>query len=183
MSQKPSNKLKMIEGFISEHYDLRYNTISNMVVYKGKADRDFSPLNESNIYRMMHLNDLKVSFQQISILQNSDFVSRYNPITNYFKRIGSLWDSAVHGDYLAYLVGFIAIERKKDFINHLKKWMIRSIVCCHDASYNKQALILIGEKQNTGKSSFIRFLYSRCTHSSRELERLRIERMKRNDHQ
>lgn len=74
MAQKPSSKLKMIEGFISEHFDLRYNTISNMVEYKGKAERDFSPLNESNIYRMMHLNDIKVSLQQISILLNSDFV-------------------------------------------------------------------------------------------------------------
>ncbi|NJN28411.1 MAG: virulence protein E [Cyclobacteriaceae bacterium] len=130
-----------------------------MVEYKSKAENEFSPLNESNIYRMMHLNDIKVSLQQISILLNSNFVPRYNPITNYFKRIGSLWDSAVHGDYLAYLAGFIAIERKKDFINHLKKWMIRTIVCCHDASYyNKQALILVGERQNSGKSSFMRFL-------------------------
>ena len=159
MAQKPSNKLKMIEGFIAEHFDLRYNTISNMVEYKGKDDRDFSPLNESNIYRMMHLNDIKVSLQQISILLNSDFVPRYNPITSYFIRIGSLWDSTVHGDYLAYLAGYIAIERKKSFINHLKKWMIRTVVCCHDAAYyNKQALILVGERQNSGKSSFMRFL-------------------------
>jgi predicted P-loop ATPase len=159
MAQKPSSKLKMIEGFISGHFDLRYNTISNMVEYKGKSDRDFSPLNESNIYRLMHLNDIKVSLQQISILLNSDFVPRYNPITNYFKRIGPLWDNTVHGDYIAYLGDFIAIERKKDFVNHLKKWMIRTIVCCHDASYyNKQALILVGERQNSGKSSFMRYL-------------------------
>jgi predicted P-loop ATPase len=107
----------------------------------------------------MHLNDIKVSLQQISILLNSDFVPRYNPITNYFKRIGPLWDNTVHGDYIAYLGDFIAIERKKDFVNHLKKWMIRTIVCCHDASYyNKQALILVGERQNSGKSSFMRYL-------------------------
>jgi len=50
MAQKPSSKLKKIEGFISEHFDLRYNTISNMMEYKSKAERDFNPLNESNIY-------------------------------------------------------------------------------------------------------------------------------------
>jgi hypothetical protein len=112
MAQKPSSKLKMIEGFISGHFDLRYNTISNMVEYKGKSDRDFSPLNESNIYRLMHLNDIKVSLQQISILLNSDFVPRYNPITNYFKRIGPLWDNTVHGDYIAYL-GFLLLLKEK----------------------------------------------------------------------
>jgi predicted P-loop ATPase len=86
-------------------------------------------------------------------------VPRYNPITHYFKRIEHLWDEAVHGDYLAYLVGFLDMNRKQDFINQLKKWMIRSIVCTYSATYyNKQALILVGEKQNTGKSSFIRFL-------------------------
>jgi len=159
MAQKPSSKLKMIEGFISGHFDLRYNTISNQVECKDKNEPKYSTLNESNIYRQMHLHDIKISLQQINILLNSDFVPRYNPIVNYFKRIGSLWDNAVHGDYIAFLASFLVMDRKEDFIHHLKKWMIRTIVCCHDDSYyNKQALILVGEKQNTGKSSFIRFL-------------------------
>jgi len=159
MAQKPSSRIRRFEAFIKDHYHIRYNTISNQVECKSKTESQYAPLNESIIYRQMHLNDIKVSLQQISILLNSDFVTRYNPITSYFKRIGSLWDSPVHGDYIAYLTEFIAIERKKDFINHLKKWMIRTIVCCHDASYyNKQALILVGERQNSGKSSFMRFL-------------------------
>jgi len=159
MAQKPSSRIRRFEAFIKDHYHIRYNTISNQVECKSKSESLYAPLNESIIYRQMHLNDIKVSLQQISILLNSDFVTRYNPITSYFKRIGSLWDSPVHGDYIAYLTEFIAIERKKDFINHLKKWMIRTIVCCHDASYyNKQALILVGERQNSGKSSFMRFL-------------------------
>jgi len=159
MAQKPSSRIRRFEAFIKDHYHIRYNTISNQVECKSKSESLYAPLNESIIYRQMHLNDIKVSLQQISILLNSDFVTRYNPIISYFKRIRSLWDSAVHGDYIAYLAEFVAVERKKDFINHLKKWMIRTIVCCHDASYyNKQALILVGERQNSGKSSFMRFL-------------------------
>lgn len=159
MAQKPSSRIRRFEAFIKDNYHIRYNTISNQVECKNKTESRYAPLNESIIYRQMHLNDIKVSLQQISILLNSDFVTRHNPITSYFKRIRSLWDSAVHGDYIAHLAEFIAIERKKDFTNHLKKWMIRTIVCCHDASYyNKQALILVGERQNSGKSSFMRFL-------------------------
>jgi predicted P-loop ATPase len=159
MAQKPSSRIRRLEAFIKDHYHIRYNTISNQVECKNKTESQYAPLNESIIYRQMHLNDIKVSLQQISILLNSDFVTRYNPITSYFKRIGSLWDSAVHGDYIAYLAEFVAVERKKDFISHLRKWMIRTIVCCHDASYyNKQALILVGERQNSGKSSFMRYL-------------------------
>ncbi len=159
MAQKPSSRIRRFEAFIKDHYHIRYNTISNQVECKNKTESQYAPLNESIIYRQMHLNDIKVSLQQISILLNSDFVTRYNPITSYFKRIRSLWDNKIHGDYITYLAEFIAVERKKDFINHLKKWMIRTIVCCHDNSfYNKQALILVGERQNSGKSSFMRFL-------------------------
>jgi hypothetical protein len=115
MAQKPSSRIRRLEAFIKDHYHIRYNTISNQVECKNKTESQYAPLNESIIYRQMHLNDIKVSLQQISILLNSDFVTRYNPITSYFKRIGSLWDSAVHGDYIAYLAEFVAVERKKDF--------------------------------------------------------------------
>ncbi len=117
MAKAPSNRLKKIENFLTDHFDLRYNTISNQVEYKRKNENKYNPLNESNIYRQMHLNDIKISLQQIHILLNSDFVSRYNPIINYFKRIGSLWDSNVHGDYIAYLSSFLVIERREDFIH------------------------------------------------------------------
>lgn len=159
MAQKPSSRIRNFEEFIRNHFNIRYNTISNQVECKGKNENHYSPLNESNIYRKMHLHDIKVSLQQIHILLNSDFVPRYNPIINYFKRIGPLWDSAVHGDYITFLASFLSMDRRDEFIHHLKKWMIRTIVCSHHTSYyNKQALILVGEQQNTGKSSFMRFL-------------------------
>jgi predicted P-loop ATPase len=159
MAQKPSNRLKIIETFLSEHFDLRYNTISNQVEYKYKSEGKYVPLNESNIYRKLHHHDIKASIHQIHILLHSDFVCRYNPISSYFERIGSLWDPTVHGDYIATLASYLSVKRRDQFIKHLKKWMIRSIVCSHNSSYyNKQAFILIGETQNTGKSSFMRFL-------------------------
>ena len=159
MSIKPSIRLQKIEAFISDHFDIRYNTITNQVEYKDKKESKYSALNEANIYRKMHLHDIKISLQQINIILNSDFVPRYNPISNYFKRIQHLWDQEAHGDYVAFLASFLSIERNDEFIHHLKKWMIRTIVCCHHTSYyNKQALILVGERQNTGKSSFVRFL-------------------------
>ena len=159
MAQQPSSRIRKIETFLSEHFDLRYNTISNQVEYKYKSESKYVPLNESNIYRKLHLNDIKVSIHQIHILLHSDFIHTYNPITSYFERIESLWDTNIHGDYIANLVSYLSCNRRDLFIKHLKKWMIRSIVCVHNSSYyNKQAFILIGESQNTGKSSFMRFL-------------------------
>jgi predicted P-loop ATPase len=159
MAKSPSDRLKIIESFLSEHFDIRYNTISNQVECKLKDETNYTALNESNIYRKLHLNDIKISIQAIHILLSSDFVKRYNPFTSYFKRMASLWDNGIHGDYIAYLAGYLTVERKDQFIRHLKKWMIRCIVCAHSPSYyNKQAFILVGEKQNSGKSSFLRFL-------------------------
>ncbi len=159
MKQLPSERIHEIESFLNEHFDIRYNTISNQVEYKGKDQRAFSALNENNFYRILRLNDIKASIHEIHILLNSDYVLKYNPISSYFSRISSLWDGSIHGDYIAYLANFLTIERKNQFIKHLKKWMIRSIVCGYNSTYyNKQAFILVGEKQNTGKSSFLRFL-------------------------
>ncbi|MCK5277982.1 MAG: virulence protein E, partial [Cyclobacteriaceae bacterium] len=119
----------------------------------------YAPLNESNIYRKLHLNDIKASIHQIHILLHSDFVNKYNPISSYFERIGSLWDTNIHGDYIAHLASYLSVNRRDQFIKHLKKWMIRAVVCSHNSLYyNKQAFILVGEEQNTGKSSFMRFL-------------------------
>ena len=159
MAKSPAERLKIIENFLTEHFDIRYNIISNQVECKLKDEPNYTALNESNIYRKFHLNDIKISIQAIHILLTSDFVARFNPITSYFKLIASLWDSVLHGDYIAYLASYLTIERKDQFIHHLKKWMIRCIVCAHSPSfYNKQAFILVGEKQHTGKSSFLRFL-------------------------
>jgi len=159
MAKIQANRLKKIELFLTEHFDLRYNTISNQVEYKYKTEGKYVPLNESNLYRKLHHHDIKASIHQIHILLHSDFVSKYNPISSYFERISSFWDSSIHGDYIAILTSYISVKRRDQFIKHLKKWMIRSIVCSHNSSYyNKQALILIGETQNTGKSSFMRFL-------------------------
>ena len=159
MAQQPSSRIRKIETFLSEHYDLRYNTISNQVEYKCKSESKYAPLNESNIYRKLHLNDIKASIHQIHILLHSDFVNKYNPISSYFERIGSLWDTNIHGDYIAHLASYLSVNRRDQFTKHLKKWMIRAVVCSHNSLYyNKQAFILVGEEQNTGKSSFIRFL-------------------------
>jgi len=65
------------------------------------------------------------------------------------------WDGM---DYIEKLANHIKAKDQAAFNNHFKKWIVRVVACALLSDYyNKQALILIGENQNTGKSTFVDF--------------------------
>jgi predicted P-loop ATPase len=88
-------------------------------------------------------------------LLKSDFVEHYDPFEEYFISLGS-WDGT---DYIEKLANSIKAKDQKVFNEQFKKWLVRVVACALLPDYyNKQALILVGEKQNTGKSTWCRFL-------------------------
>ncbi len=156
---KRSARLQNIENFLNDYYDLRYNNITHQVEFRTKETCPFSPVNENTIYRTMSLHGIKTSIHEIRILLGSDFVPEYNPITDYFKTIQYIWSDKKFGDCIAQLASYVHVKNAERFSIQLKKWMVRCVACAHLPDYyNKTALILVGELQNTGKSSFIRYL-------------------------
>lgn len=88
----------------------------------------------------------------------SDFVQKYDPFINYFESLGK-WDSATELDYIDLLSDFLPVTDKVRFNKHFKKMLVRSIACALEPNvFNKQVFILVGETQNTGKSTFCRWL-------------------------
>lgn len=160
------SRIEQVESFLTDKFELQYNIITNEVEYRTKGEKTWGQINENSLYRMLHHNHIRASIQEIQILLGSDFIKRYNPIELYFKRVKNLWSDKKHGDYIYTLASYINAKEPVRFQKHLKKWMIRAVVCTLVPSYyNKTALILVGQKQNTGKSSWIRFLCPRVLES------------------
>jgi len=148
-----TNKFLIVEKFLAEKYDFRYNEVSNEIERKSKVEKEYTPLNENNIYRELQHNNISFSQNNLQALFRSDWVKPYNPIKEYFENLPE-WDGQT--DYLNKLCGYITAKDQERFTRHLKKALVRCIACSLAEAFNKHAFILIGG-QNSGKSSFIRW--------------------------
>lgn len=148
-----------VEQYISSRYELRLNEVSLDVESRKVGTIDgFAPLNENSLFRELHLNSIAFSSAKLTALLGSDFVKPYNPFTDYFESL-SKWNRATEPDYISKLAGYVPITDKERFERHFKKMFVRCIACAlDDRVFNKQAFILIHPEQNSGKSTFCRWL-------------------------
>jgi predicted P-loop ATPase len=106
----------------------------------------------------MSLDGLNFSLNNLMAFLKSDLVPRYNPLTRYFE---SLPEWSGETDYIQNLASYVKLkpEVRERFDTHFKKWLVRVVKCAIvDSYFNKQAFILVHDKQNSGKSTFCRFL-------------------------
>lgn len=155
-SDVSKSQFQLVEDYLGLHHEFRYNEISNEVESRKLDDNEFKPLNENNLYRELQKIHLKFSQANLSALLRSDFVPTFNPFKRYFESL-SVWSSGI--DYIEQLASYIKAEDQTRFNYHFKKMLVRSIACALVADvFNKQAFVLVGYAQNSGKSTFCRFL-------------------------
>ena len=65
MGNKTSSKIQKIESFLNDHFDIRFNTITNLVEARSKEEVCFSAVNEKSIYRSLHHHGIRASIQEI----------------------------------------------------------------------------------------------------------------------
>jgi len=153
-----TNKFHMAKRYLEKHYEIRYNEVSTQFEYREKGSEDYQALNENSIFIRMQLDGLNLSLNNLVAFLKSDFVSHYNPFLEYFNSLPE-WDQQT--DHIQFLASFVKVrnEERSRFEKHFKKWLIRTIKCALvDDYFNKQAFILVHDQQNSGKSTFCRFL-------------------------
>ena len=144
------------EKYLSKVYDLRFNTIKLEMELKRKTEKEFRSLNENSLFVEMNKSGLKIGMDKLIALLKSDFVSRYDPFIQYFSSLPK-WDGKT--DHIGQLASFISTSDEMNFAIQFTKWMMRAVKCATiPGYYNKQAFILIHNKQNSGKTTFCRFL-------------------------
>ena len=158
IKKKATNKFHLVRDYLAEHFDIRYNAISTDFEYKIKGPGVFKPINENNIYVKMQMDGLSFSINNLMALLKSDIVPKFNPFIHYFE---SLPPWSEEQDYISQLGAYVDVnpETRTRFDIHFKKWLVRVVKCAIEDNYfNKQAFILVHDKQNSGKSTFCRFL-------------------------
>jgi predicted P-loop ATPase len=146
-----------LEKYLTAQFHFRLNEITGSIEFKKHFENVWEELNEFNIYRQLKLEGFKINLNELIYLLKSDYVERFNPFLSYFKGLPT-WESN-HEDYIAKLCSYVKLRNPRRFERHFKKWLVRTIKCSLEDQYsNKNAIILVHEVQNSGKTTFIRFL-------------------------
>lgn len=146
-----------VQQALNDWYDLRFNEITGALEGRKKDETSFEELNENNIYIQLLSNGYRISYSNLCALLNSEFVEKYNPFGDYFESLPG-WTSE-NTDYIEFFASHVVAVDQAQFNHHFKKMMVRTVACAiNENIFNKHAFILVGGQQNTGKSSFCRYL-------------------------
>lgn len=149
-----NNRFIQSEQYLDRNYNFRRNILSLDIELNKKGTKNFEVVNENSLFRELQRTGYGISVNNIISLLKSDFVPDYDPLKNYFTKLK--YDGQNHIDRLA---GYVKAVNQVEWQKHFKKHLVRTVACALDENYfNKQALIIVHEKQNSGKSTFIRFL-------------------------
>jgi len=149
----------MIENYLNNKYDFRYNEILNRTFYKDKHTKSNFELLKSyklnSIKRELNNSNIQSSYTDLRCLLESDYVTKHNPFSEYFNSLQK-WDQKT--DYIQQLSNTIKTTNQADFNWAFKKWLIAMVACgLYETVTNQTVLILTG-KQGIGKTSWLKSL-------------------------
>ena len=144
------------EKYLSNHYHIRFNTVSLEHECKRLHEDDYKPLNENNLYVEMNKAGVKIGMDKLISILKSSYVERFNPFLQYFSSLPE-WDEK--RDYIGELIRHLQCDDMVSLVDQFTKWIVRAVKCALiEGYYNKQAFIIVHSKQNSGKTTFCRFL-------------------------
>jgi len=152
-----SNPIIEAVDYLNFKYDFRSNTITLDYEISLKGKNSYSIANEDSLFIELQQEHIKTSVSNVvSILKGGLICTPYDPIRSYFEHLPK-WDETM--DYILNLASFVKPIDRKAFDLHFKKHLVRTVKCAFDEHfYNKHALIIRKDKQNDGKTEFMRFL-------------------------
>jgi len=156
-ADKPINetsKIYIVEEYLKEQYDLRYNEVTAEIECKNEDNNKFEPINENRIYIDLRRNNISISQSDLAALLRSGRLPVFNPIKDYFNNLPK-WDGTT--DHIAELCTYVKASDQNRFNTQFKKMLVRCIACGFGIAFNKHAFILTGG-QSGGKSSLCRWL-------------------------
>lgn len=150
-----------IESYISDRMDLRYNTVKLCTEYRYRGEDEYQVLSDrenAGIYVDMKEDNLfKFTKSDYEMYMQSGRIEDFDPYVSYFENLPA-WDGE---DRIKKLASYVDVEEGDGyyFAVQLKKWLVRVVKCALENNYfNKQVFVFVGETQNTGKTTFCRWL-------------------------
>jgi hypothetical protein len=156
-NEKPINetsKIYIVEEYLKQQYDLRFNEINVEIECKNEDDDTFKPINENRVYIDLRRNNISISQSDLAALLRAGRLPVFNPIKDYFEGLPK-WDGIT--DHIAQVCSYVTAKDQNRFNTQFKKMLVRCIACGFGIAFNKHAFILTGV-QSGGKSTLCRWL-------------------------
>lgn len=141
--------------YLEAKYDIMYNEISHDFQIAFKDSREWHYLNLNSLIIELAKAGVDIPTGKLEILIRSEWIPKCNPIKEYFTNLPK-WDGK---DHILHLASYVPTYEEEAFHYHFKKWLVRAVKCALEPNYfNKQAFVLSHPGQNSGKSTWCRFL-------------------------
>ena len=142
-------------NYLDEKYNIRFNTIAlELEIQLKEQVGTWTVLNINSLLIELAQSGIEINMNKLEILVRSHLIQQYNPIREYFENLET-WDGI---DYIKKISQYLKTNDDEAFCYHFEKWLTRAVLCSLNRGYvNKQSLVLVSH-QNSGKSSFLRFL-------------------------
>lgn len=146
----------LAEKYLNKRYELRFNTIKLELEGKRKGEEKWEPVNENDLFVEMNKAGVKIGMDKLIALLKSCYIPRFNPIKQYFESLPP-WDGET--DHISQLASHLHTHDPEELQLQFGKWLVRCVRCAlEEGYYNKQAFILVHAQQNSGKTTFCRFV-------------------------
>ena len=144
-----------VQEYLSEKYDIRYDVLGHEFQISFKSENVWEILEVNSILIELVQSNIKVTPAKLEIFLKSHFIPKFNPLEEYFKSLPR-WDGE---DHIKALTSYLPMLEPSTFLYHFRKWLVRTVKCAMEPDYfNKQCLVLVHPEQNSGKSTWCRFL-------------------------
>lgn len=152
-------KKKTIYDSINEYmvakYDIRFDELGQEFQISFKDQRKWEILETNSFLIELAQSNIEVNPAKLEIFLKSHFIPRFNPIEEYFKKLPKWYGE----DHIKALASYLPLKEPELFLYHFRKWLVRTVRCTLEPEYfNKQCLVLVHPQQNSGKSTWCRFL-------------------------
>lgn len=153
--QKKKTIYDYVDEYISNKYDIRFNEISQEFQISIKGLNSWEDFEVNSLLIELAKSNIEVNPGKLDIYLRSNLIPRFNPITEYFDKLPR-W---IGGDHIRKLASYLPTREPEQFLYHFRKWLVRTVKGSLEKDYfNKQCLVLVHSEQNSGKSTWCRFL-------------------------
>ncbi len=153
--QKKKTIYDFIMEYINENYDIRFDELGHDFQISLKGFNQWELFEINSFLIELAQSGIEVTPAKLEIFLRSHFIPKFNPITEYFRSL-PCWQGE---DHITELATYLPHKEPELFLYHFKKWLVRTVKCAMEKEYfNKQCLVLVHPQQNSGKSTWCRYL-------------------------
>lgn len=162
------NKIDEVRAFLSQNYEIRVNRFDpnpNRAVIKPKSKRFEYGVTWEEISIHMIEEGVQCSDTVLrKLLRSPNYMTTYNPVTEYFESLRGKWKGVSHIDLLA---AHLSIREYGDmgrdyykirFYQYFKKWLVATVACAMKNIPNPVFLGLVHSDEGIGKTYFFEFM-------------------------